>query len=93
MKIELSKAYNKYGASMGRRSYSVNGKCHLQKIPLDSGGCDRGGAYWGLLGEPLYCAQDSEGNRFFTRAKTREEAKEKIRNCRIPQNREVTFYR
>ena len=90
MKIELSKAYNKYGASMGRRSYSVNGKCHLQKIPLDSGGYDRGGAYWGL-GEPLYCAQDSEGSRLFIRAKTRKEAKEKILSHSLAHD--ITFYR
>ncbi len=92
MKIELPKLNCKYGAPMGRQSYSVNGKCHLQEIPLNSGGYDSGGAYWGT-GEPLYCAQDAEGNQFFTRAKSRDEAKEKIRNCRIPLNCDITFYR
>ena len=90
MKIELSKSYNKYGASMGRRSERIDGKCHLQKIPLDSGGYDKGGAYWGL-GEPLYCAQDSEGGRFFIRAKTRKEAKEKILSHSLAHD--ITFYR
>lgn len=92
MKIKLSKGYNQYGAFYGRRSYSVKGKCWLQNIPLNSGGYDPEGAYWGL-GEPLYCAQDSEGNRFFTRARTRGEAKENVRTCRTPFDQDVTFYK
>ena len=90
MKIELSKVNGKYGAPMGRRSDHIDGKCHLQKITLDSGGYDSGGAYWGL-GEPLYCAQDSEGSRLFVRANSREQAKEKVLSLSLAHD--VTFYR
>lgn len=48
----------KYGAPMGRSATWSNdtgytGKMYLQRIPLNNGGYDRGGAYWGI-GMPLY---------------------------------------
>jgi hypothetical protein len=42
----------------------------LFQVRLDTGGYDDGGAYWGT-GAPLYCAQDVDGNRQFTRAASR----------------------
>jgi hypothetical protein len=48
-------------------------KFHLYNIPLDSGGYDSGGAYWGF-GRRVYRAE-SETLTFHTRAKDRAEAK------------------
>lgn len=75
----------KYGAPMGRRSWNDNapdvpytGKFYLQHIPLDSGGYDRGGAYWGT-GERVYgyaAADDSINGTL--RAYDRADAKEQV---------------
>lgn len=75
---------------MGRINRAISGKCHLQKIQMCSccGAYDTGRAYWGL-GTPLYVAQDTEGNQFFTRANTRQQAKANV----LKQNKSVTFYR
>lgn len=73
----------KYGAPMGRRSdaYLVPeaGKIQLQHVPINSGGYDAGGAYWGL-GARLYCAMDQDGNTYYFRAADREAAKRVIRD-------------
>jgi len=50
------------------------GKIYLHRVPLDSGGYDRGGAYWGL-GQPLYEVLDQDGNGYIIRAPGREVAK------------------
>jgi hypothetical protein len=50
-----SKAFSQYGASMGRRAGDapLEGElCKLHRVPLDSGGYDPGGAYWGIEGGP-----------------------------------------
>lgn len=64
---------------MGRpniiQDISEVGPFYLQRVPVDP--YDPGGAYWGY-GEPLYVAFTEE-NEFFTRAKSREEAKEKVK--------------
>lgn len=82
----------RYGASMGRRSkYKLDtdaGKIQLFKIPLDSGGYDRGGAYWGL-GAPLYCAMDQNADTHYFRASDRLRAKEII----LEDNPDARFYR
>ena len=82
-KYKFAKGYNQYGAFMGRRSWLEEAdtvrKLHLQRVPLDSGGYDPGGAYWGV-GEPLYIAfgeGEEEQQRKFFRAWDRSEAKEK----------------
>lgn len=84
-----------YGAPMGRRSRAHPGlvdepmKFYLQRVPLDSGGYDSGGAYWGH-GQPLYwytAADTPEMAEFklsdlpdaFLRANNRKHAKELIR--------------
>lgn len=71
----------RYGAPMGRRSAvdldTEAGKLRLVRVGLDSGGYDRGGAYWGI-GEPLYCAADTDGNVVYLRARTRKAAKAAI---------------
>ena len=90
----------KYGAPMGRADqptpYSgyraipdMAHKFSLQRVRINSGGYDEGGAYWGL-GQPLYWAMNENGTiERFLRAKGRAEAraivKAEFRNC--------TFYR
>jgi hypothetical protein len=63
---------------MGRRSdgyleTDIPRSIRLFRVRLDNGGYDDGGAYWGI-GEPLWCAIDSDGNRQFIRASRREKA-------------------
>lgn len=88
------KASAKYGAPMGRSGSSgftdKRGKYHeltaiegapcfnLVRVPLDSGGYDPGGAYWGLGRLYGYIGPVSD-IRGYVRAKTREEAKAEIR--------------
>lgn len=74
----------KYGAPMGRHTgpdylEPESGKITLQKIRLDSGGYDPGGAYWGV-GRPLYWAVDEDGNALFFRASNRDAAKAYLRD-------------
>lgn len=53
--------HSKYGAPMGRTSDHLSGliieatdsRFTLRRVPINSGGYDSGGAYWGL-GQPLY---------------------------------------
>ena len=54
-----------YGAPMGRPAYGhgamPTSKFILRRIPINSGGYDSGGAYWGI-GAPLYwyCAYETD---------------------------------
>jgi hypothetical protein len=62
---------SKYGAPMGRYTgpeyLDVDaGKIYLCIVPLDNGGYDKGGAYWGL-GEALWATMDQDGNGFIFR--------------------------
>lgn len=92
--MNLAKAYDRYGASMGRRDHHAADrtapiKLRLARVRLDSGGYDSGGAYWGV-GSPLFCAwSDEEEVQFFLRADSREAAKIKVRTI-YPNAR---FYR
>lgn len=75
---------SRYGAPMGRRTgpaylCSAAGRVHLRRVPLDAGGYDRGGAYWGA-GQALWCAQDRHGNTVILRASTREACRAKLRD-------------
>lgn len=84
----------KYGAPMGRYtgpSYLDPGASpvYLRRVRLDSGGYDSGGAYWGF-GQPLYCAQDQDGNTVILRASCRDAAK---RVLRADYGDEMRFYR
>lgn len=85
------------GASMGRgmdirHASKLTGKVRLMRVRLDSGGYDKGGAYWGG-GAPLYLAAgyDAEGGEanVYLRAHCRDTAKRFIL-ARAPA---VTFYR
>ena len=78
----------RFGAPMGRHTGPefLGGKCYLRRVPLDRGGYDRGGAYWGI-GLPLWEAQDQDGNTAIFRAASRAAAKallrEKFENLRF----------
>lgn len=72
----------RYGAPMGRYTGPdylevAAGRIRLVRVPLNSGGYDRGGAYWGI-GAPLWYAEDGDGNSKFFRARDREVAKGQI---------------
>lgn len=66
---------SRYGAPMGRRDATLDwgARLYLRQVPIDSGGYDPGGAYWGL-GQPLYAIGDGEGWRFY-RGKSRDDVK------------------
>lgn len=82
------KAYSQYGSSMGRATVTpLEGRVHLKRVHLDSGGYDKGGAYWGI-GAPLWCAYNDEGETFL-RAGHREQAKTKL----LQDHPAVRFYR
>jgi hypothetical protein len=70
---------SRYGAPMGRRSGTMVNldtaeRLQLQRVRLNSGGYDAGGAYWGL-GQALWVAMDHTGETVFFRARDREAAK------------------
>ena len=61
---------------MGRTSYGTADtpqRMNLQRVRLDAGGYDSGGAYWGH-GKPLFRAW-SDDVEFYTRATDRTEAR------------------
>jgi hypothetical protein len=73
---------SKYGAPMGRHTgpnylSTEAGKIQLQRVRLNNGGYDAGGAYWGH-GQALWCAMDQDGNTQYFRAYDRDSAKAKI---------------
>ena len=79
MQTFITNVNSKYGAPMGRSTgYNFletdSGKIALRRINLDSGGYDKGGAYWGH-GEALYETLDIYGNGFILRATSRDKAK------------------
>lgn len=87
---------SRYGAPMGRRSGTCINldpaeRISLQRVRLNSGGYDSGGAYWGL-GAPLWCAMDHTGETVFLRARNRLAAKAHIR-AEHDMPAAVRFYR
>ena len=95
MRYEPSNVSSRYGAPMGRCSTTARDlptgpvKLYLQRIRLDSGGYDSGGAYWGI-GAPLYVATDHEDVTLFVRGSSRDQAKQAVRE-RLGHT--VAFYR
>lgn len=88
----LPNVSSRYGAPMGRRSDTYlatdGGKLQLQRIPINRGGYDSGGAYWGI-GQPLWRAMDVDGNTSYFRASDRAAAKASI----LADWPDATFYR
>lgn len=73
-----TKGYTKYGAQMGRYSNldgSFAGHVTLRRVPIDDGGYDPGGAYWGT-GEPLFVLTNEDGDTAYFRASDFETARE-----------------
>lgn len=66
---DFPKACDQYGASMGRPESYVSvdpaGRLRVYRVPLDRGGYDPGGAYWGT-GAPLYCISGDGVGRIFS---------------------------
>lgn len=65
--MELPNVTSPYGAPMGRKSFypafrEQSVKLHLQKVPINSGGYDSGGAYWGL---PVYGRSDDSWGHLY----------------------------
>lgn len=90
---KLEKVNCQYGAPMGRPGWNQEDrespKIRLQRIPLNAGGYDRGGAYWGH-GAPIWWAwSDNDECNITLRAHTRTLAKAKVQE-EIPGAR---FYR
>lgn len=83
------KAFSKYGSSMGRggsppSAFAGATKARCRRVPLNSGGYDKGGAYWGTPSN-LWCvsAEDATGEEVieaYVRAPNREAAKAKFPN-------------
>lgn len=73
------------GAMLGRYGdldRATAAKLRLQRVRIDSGGYDPGGAYWGI-GAPLYWVSDDEcGSTAYVRAATRDKAKQSFPNAR-----------
>lgn len=83
----------RYGAPMGRHTgpdylETSEGRLRLQRIPINSGGYDRGGAYWGI-GTPPWYVEDPDGNSKFFRARDRAAAKQTI----LQDYPDARFYR
>lgn len=80
-----------YGAPMGRRGATdldTSAPLALHRVPVNSQGYDRGGAYWGV-GAPLYEVLDRGGEGFFLRAENRADAKALV----INQYPDARFFR
>jgi hypothetical protein len=94
MKLKLSKVDCSRGAPMGRSSSNGSEepiKFRLERMDLTQG-YDNGGAYWGEGPPAMYYAKGEDNelvHEFFTRATSRDEAKEKVRES-FPK---ATFYR
>lgn len=91
--ITTDQVSSRYGAPMGRHTGPdfldvESGKIYLRRVRINSGGYDSGGAYWGL-GQPLYLAQDQDGNCRIFRASSRQKAKDAI----LADFEGATFYR
>ncbi len=96
--IATPAASGRYGAPMGRGDYgpadadrAIARQVHLRQVPLDAGGYDPGGAYWGHAadGTTLYVAladahwletaqRDARPLRMFVRARSRDAAKRAV---------------
>lgn len=88
----LPNVSSKYGAPMGRCDHAHPGneyKVYVHQIPVNAGGYDKGGAYWGL-GAPLFRAISADGEFVrYLRARDRAQAIQDLRR-HYP---EIAFYR
>lgn len=78
-----TKGYNRYGASMGRRNNDpadAPDELQIREVPIDNGGYDPGGAYWGT-GAPLWHVTDGEEYDTYLRASLRDKAMAHFPDC------------
>lgn len=97
----LPNVSSRFGAPMGRRGVLPQSlanafalcalpgtRVRLVRVPLDRGGYDGGGAYWGS-GEPLWRAwfadKDGDERESFFRSPDRDSAKAQLPGCRFFQ--------
>ena len=67
----------RYGAPMGRVEHKPNADApalSVDFVPLDAGGYDAGGAYWGIPSNLYHAHCEEHGVSIFTRAKSRKAA-------------------
>ena len=96
--LTLEKGCSARGADMGRvewlpRDSNATGLLQLRRLRLIDGGYDEGGAYFGYPEDVYHAEGDLDGEptrtRLFTRADSRRDAKDNIRE-RLPN---VRFFR
>jgi hypothetical protein len=84
MKPYQQQGASKYGAQMGRNGSMPPAGAHfailsVDRVALDDGGYDEGGAYWGI-GAPLWYVESSDGRlSLFRRAGCRQELLDELR--------------
>jgi hypothetical protein len=93
MSTLITPVSSRYGAPMGRYTGpdfldTSAGRIYLRRVPINTGGYDTFGAYWGL-GAPLWEAQDQDGNGRIFRARDRAAAKADI----LADFPDAVFYR
>ena len=89
------KGYTQYGAQMGRESdlsYGTTDTLEIRRVPIDSGGYDPGGAYWGS-GKPLFFVSDEEGRTRYLRASDAEQAKREFPRARWVSSKSSSKYK
>jgi hypothetical protein len=75
-----TRGYSQYGASMGRSSdlpFESTGPLTVRHVPLDEGGYDPGGAYWGAP-DNLYVVESEDGDVRYLRAGSADRARAKF---------------
>lgn len=99
MPLKLSKGYSYRGADMGRRNFcqvvesGARLKLHLQRLQLDSGGYDKGGAYWGHPND-IFVAWSEDPRVFMTiRATSRAKAKASFESSPLILNAKLVWFR
>lgn len=73
---------------MGKTLDTSAGKLYLQRMPLNNGGYNNLGHYYGL-GQPLWEASDQNGDNYIFRASSRDSAKKIVTIA----NPDAKFYR
>jgi len=102
MKRTLPNLSCKYGAPMGRPNsipddIHTAGKLYLGRLKWIDWDYDKGGAYWGRVnGDYIYRATgetETEQVEIFVRAKSRDDAKEQVKDIFFDKGTYPKFYR
>jgi hypothetical protein len=87
-----TKGCSKYGAQMGRASdlpFDATGELLIRVVPIDTGGYDPGGAYWGS-GQTLFYVFDADGRGRYLRAVSVDEVRGQFPGATFGSQTEVT---